>query len=42
MCIRDRPSCVLHCLASAMEYGTLEELAAKLSDKGKMASIFVP
>ena len=39
----ERPSCVLHCLASAMEYGTLEELAAvKLGGKGKMASIFVP
>lgn len=38
----ERPSCVHHCLASAMEYGTLEELAVKLGGKGKMASIFVP
>ena len=36
------PSCVHHCLASAMEFGTLEELAAKMSEKGKMASIFIP
>jgi Fe-S-cluster-containing dehydrogenase component len=37
-----KPSCVQHCLASAMEYGTLDELAARMAQKGKMASIFIP
>lgn len=36
------PSCVHHCLASAMEFGPLDELAAKMAQKGKMASIFIP
>lgn len=38
----ERPSCVLHCLASVMEYGTLEELARKMEEKGRMASVFIP
>ena len=38
----EKPSCVHHCLASAMEYGTLESLAAKMAEKGTMASIFIP
>jgi len=38
----EQPSCVMHCLASVMEYGTLEELALKMEKKGKMASIFIP
>lgn len=37
-----RPSCVHHCLANALEYGPLGELAVKMGEKGKMASIFVP
>ena len=37
-----KPTCVHHCLASAMEYGTLEELAVKMEKKGKMASVFIP
>jgi Fe-S-cluster-containing dehydrogenase component len=36
------PSCALHCLASVIEYGPVEDLAAKMADKGKMASIFIP
>ena len=36
------PSCVHHCLAKAMTYGTLEDLALKMGEKGKMASIFIP
>lgn len=36
------PSCVHHCLADALAFGTLEELAAKMGQKGKMCSIFVP
>lgn len=38
----EQPLCVLHCLASAIEYGTLEDLAKKMEEKGKMASIFIP
>lgn len=38
----EKPSCVLHCLASVMEYGTLEQLAKKMEEKGKMASVFIP
>ncbi len=37
-----KPSCVHHCLAQCMEFGTVEELADKLEEKGKMASIFIP
>lgn len=37
-----KPACVKHCLADAIQYGTLEELAAKMAGKGKMASIFIP
>lgn len=36
------PACVHHCLAKAMEFGTLEELAEKMKEKGKMASVFIP
>ncbi len=36
------PSCVHHCLAQAMVYGTLEDLAIKMEEKGTMASIFIP
>lgn len=38
----EQPSCVHHCLASAMEFGTLEHLATRMDGKGKMASLFVP
>jgi len=38
----EKPSCVLHCLASVIEYGTLEELAEKMATKGRKASIFIP
>ena len=37
-----QPSCVLHCLAQVIEYGTLEELAKKMEEKGKMATIVIP
>ena len=37
-----RPSCAVHCLAEAIQYGTLEELAEKMAEKGRMASIFIP
>lgn len=38
----DVPSCVLHCLASVIEYGTVEELAAKMNQKGTKVSMFIP
>ena len=30
-----KPTCVHHCLAACMEFGTLEELAPKLAEKSK-------
>ena len=36
------PSCVLHCLADAIEYGPVDELAKKMDKKGRMCSIFLP
>lgn len=36
------PSCVLHCLANVIEYGTLEELAVKMEEKGDKCSVFLP
>ena len=38
----EQPSCVLHCLASVIEYGPVEELAEKAKKKGKKVNIFVP
>lgn len=35
------PSCVKHCLAACLTYGTVEELSKKLSDKPKQI-LFVP
>lgn len=37
-----KPSCVHHCLAQAMEYGPVEVLADKMAAKGKKAVMFVP
>lgn len=36
------PSCVQCCQAKVLEYGTVEECAAKLAAKGRKAAIFVP
>lgn len=36
------PTCVHHCLADAIQFGPLDELAVKMEEKGKMASIFIP
>ena len=36
------PSCVLHCLSQAIEYGTVEGLAAKMAERGAQCSIFLP
>jgi Fe-S-cluster-containing dehydrogenase component len=38
----EAPNCVLHCLASAIEFGTIDELGKKMAGKGKMCSIFLP
>lgn len=37
-----KPSCVLHCLGQAMEYGPVEELAKKMAEKGKKVVMFLP
>lgn len=37
-----QPSCVFHCPASALEYGTLEDLSKSMAEKGKMAMILLP
>ena len=36
------PSCALHCLANVIEYGTIEELAVKMEEKGSKCSVFLP
>ena len=36
------PHCVQHCPAAVMEYGTLDDLAVRMAEKGRMASILVP
>ena len=36
------PSCVQHCQAKVLEYGTIEEMAAKVAAKGKKAALFIP
>jgi Fe-S-cluster-containing dehydrogenase component len=35
-----KPTCVHHCLAACMEYGTLEELAKSAAGKGRKVVIF--
>ena len=36
------PSCMLHCLGACIEYGTVDELAKKMDEKGKMCTILIP
>ena len=36
------PACALHCLSDVIEYGTLEELAVKMAEKGEKCSVFLP
>lgn len=38
----EAPACALHCLASVIEYGSVEDLSRKMIAKGKMASMFLP
>ena len=35
------PACVQSCQAKVLEYGTVEECAAKLAAKGKKAAVFL-
>jgi len=37
-----KPSCVHHCLAFCMDYGTMEELAKKAEEKGTKVALFLP
>ena len=37
-----KPACQLHCLAACIEYGTLEELAQKMEEKGRMCTLLLP
>ena len=36
------PSCQFHCLARVIEYGPLDELAKKMGELGRRATILVP
>ncbi|UWG98215.1 oxidoreductase [Dehalobacter sp. DCM] len=38
----EKPSCVLHCLGLAMDYGPVEELAKKMAAKGTKVTLFMP
>ena len=38
----DIPACQLHCLASAIEYGPIEELAKMMAERGRSSSILIP
>lgn len=38
----DIPACQLHCLASVIEYGPLEELAVRLGELDRRATILIP
>ena len=42
MAAGEQPTCVLHCLASAIEYGTVEELAAKMAERDRRTSLLIP
>jgi Fe-S-cluster-containing dehydrogenase component len=37
-----KPACVHHCMALCMEFGTVEEMASKMTEKGKKVSMFIP
>ena len=36
------PACQLHCLASAIEYGPLDELAAKMAERDRATTLLIP
>lgn len=37
-----KPACVHHCLAFCLEYGTVEEMTARMQQIGKKVSIVIP
>jgi len=37
-----KPSCVHHCLAQCMEFGTVEDMAQRMKELGKKVSLFIP
>lgn len=36
------PACVQTCQAKVLEYGTVEECAKKMAEKGRKAAVFIP
>ena len=38
----DVPACQLHCLASAIEWGPLDELAVKMAERDRTSSLLIP
>lgn len=38
----EKPSCQLHCLASAIEYGPVEELATIMAERDRATSLLIP
>jgi len=38
----EKPSCVLHCLGKALEFGSVDELAKKLVEKGNNSHLMIP
>jgi anaerobic dimethyl sulfoxide reductase subunit B (iron-sulfur subunit) len=36
------PTCALHCLSGAIEWGPVEELAKKMDEKGTKVNMFLP
>lgn len=39
--IGEKPACVHHCLAFCIEYGTVEEMAARAQEIGSRVSLFI-
>ena len=37
-----KPACVHHCLSFCIEYGTVEEMAARAAELGERVSVFLP
>ncbi len=38
----EKPSCVLHCLGQALEYGPVEHLVKRMEEIGSSAQIMIP
>lgn len=37
-----KPSCVHHCLAECIEFGTVDEMAQRMKELGKKVTVFKP